>query len=66
MCVLEALSASGDTEPEKENFAVQVQQRPAVARRPQIETVNRFVPMAGEATGTDFERGWTGCLTRPS
>ncbi len=60
MCVLEALSAIGETEPARKNFATRVQQRPALARRPQIETVNRVVPMAGEATGTDFECGWTG------
>jgi hypothetical protein len=57
VCVLEALSASGETEPVKENFATWVQQRPAVTRRPQMETVSRLIPIAGEATGTDFDCG---------
>ena len=59
MCVLDAPSASGETEPAKKNVATRVQQRPAVARRPQIETIKLLVPMAGEATETDFECGWT-------
>src|ERR1700680_5123113 len=56
---LEALPACAATEAAEQDLAVRSQQRPAVSRRAQIETISRLVQRPGQPTGPDYECGWT-------